>query len=596
MIDRIKKISSKIFLLPYSFLAFIIPQFLLVIFFNRQLYQQYSSDLYYFFTQYFTWAIILLFIFIVWLCLKNLKYIKGLIFNDKFFIVFLIIALFAFAYLIWRGPILVRVDKEIGTVFSINSFDSGSFWNPYTGSLASLFGIAKARGYFFLLNFFSYIFPITIKSIFLISSGLFFIQSLLFYFISKLIIKNNWIVFFISLLFLLHPNNLLLGSAPDYVFSGQVFGVFSFLTLLLFIKYRDRSIFILSLCLLFFSLLLRIEMIFWLPVYFFLAWRLLDKEEIARNKWLINTFLLIILPLVFSTILGFFAKPIGSLAVMDSDFIETEIVGGAALLNKIIPYYKDIFLKNFFYNINYLFSFVPLVWVLLPAIYLYKKREVQSYFFYALFFFLVITTLHCNERIDSFNYLSYIITPLIILWGVVLDNFFGGKKLGYILAGLAVVVIGYLNFLYYKPAWLLHDFETIFWNKEYGVLEKYVKNIKSDSALIFNDNLNLAEGMFDKKRDFLGRKIDIFAADKDLVSQVDGLQKEHKNVYIIQGTMGYFRKNLSIFDNREFQSTVNGLFNYEAVFDELLEAKLLETGFKYPEKIEIFAYRILSKK
>ncbi len=601
MIDTIKKIGNRFFLLPYNFFTFIIIQFLLVIFFNKQLYQQYSSNFYDFFTQYFFWSIILLFIFIIWLCLKNFKYIKRLVFNDKFFILFLIFALFALAYLIWRGPILVRVDKELGTIRSINSFDSGIFWSPNIGALGLLFGIAKARGYFFLLSFFSYIFPITIKSIFFISSGLFFLQSLLFYFISRLLIKNNWIALFTSLLFLLHPNNFLLGSAPDYVFAGQVFGVFSHLTLLLFIKYKERSIFVLSLCLLLFSLLLRIEMIFWLPVYFFLAWRLLGKEEIVRNKWLINIFLLIGLPLVFSTILGFFVKPIGSLAVMDLDF--TEIINGSVLLKKIIPYYLDVFLKHFSYNINYLFSYIPLIWVLLPVIYFYKKKEVQNYFFYALFFFLIITTLHYTEYIDSFNYLSYVITPLIILWGLILDNFFGGKKLGYIFAGLLLIILGSLNFLCYKPAWLFTDFETIVWNKEYNILERYIKEIKSDSALISIDEMSLVEGMLDKKRDILERKINIIPAEKDLVLQIDELRKKYQNVYIIQGTMGSFRKNLTVFSSQDSRSIIDARFTYEVIFDEFLEAEKPRKFFEYPsmggkysERIETFACRILSEK
>jgi len=407
--------------------------------------------------------------------------------------------------------------------------------------------------------------------------------------------------FFIGLLFLLYPNNLLLGSAPDYVFAGQVFGVFSHLMLLLFVKYKKKSIFILSLCLLFFSLLLRIEMIFWLPVYFFLAWRLLDKEEIARNKWLVNIFLLLSLPLVFSTILGFFAKPIGSLAVKDLDF--TEIINGSVLLHKIIPYYLDVFLKHFSYNINYLFSFVPLVWIIFPAIYFGRKREVQNYFFYALFFFLVITTLHYTEYIDSFNYLSYVITPLIILWGLALDSLLGARKFAYIFAGLLLIVLGGFNFLYYKPAWLFTDFETMAWNKEYAILSQHAGAIKNDSALILNDKLSLIAGMLDKKRDILKRRIDIFDAENDLVSQINGLRKEYKNVYTIQGTMGSFRPDSSVLSSQDFRSVVDSHFLYEVIFDESLEAKRPQKFFEYPgmgtkykEKIETFARRILSEK
>lgn len=598
LLAKMKEAGSRVLLLPYSFAIFLSVQFLLIIFFKEALYRDYYYSWYQFFTQYFFWSILLLPVVIIGLAVKNFKHLKKLVAGDRFFIVFAVIALAVFVFLAWRGPVLVRLDKEVSTVRTVGAYDSGNFFQPRIDNLASFFGEAKARAYFLLLNFLSHVFPVTIVSLSLLSAGLFLFQGLLFYFIAKLVIKSSWLAFSIGLLFLLHPNNLLLGSAPDYVFAGQVFGVFSHLVLLLFIKYKDRALLIWSFSLLFFSLLLRIEMIFWLPVYFFLAWRLMDREEIIENRRLINSFLLIILPLVFSTVLGFFVKPIGSLAVMDSDFYSLEAIGGLALLGKIVAYYQEVFLKNFFYNLRYVFSTVPLVLALVPALHLYKKKEIQNYSLYFLFFFFAITLLHCNERIDSFNYLSYIVTPLVLLSGLALDHFSEGGKRFNFLAVMIAAIMGYLNFIYYDPAWLHKDAHTILWNKELAILRISSGEIKNNSAIILNDRLNLLQGLFDKKRDLAGRKIELFKAKKNLTGQFENLKKEYAHVYAVQGTAGYFRKGFSTFDNTEFKAVLADAFNYEVVVDKALarRGEIVGRGDLMGGDVDVFILELVSVK
>lgn len=505
---------------------------------------------------------------------------------------YIFVALVTVIFLIWKGPVLVRVDKEISTVRLINYLQ----WDNLISSFSEFAAVFRAKAFFFILSLFSYIFPVTIKSIFYVNVFLFFLQAITFYFILNFLLKNKIIIFFLSLLFLLHPNNLLLGSAPDYVFAGQVFGVFSHFALLLFFKHKDKKILIWSFCLLFFSILLRVEMIFWLPVYFLLFYRLLEKEEIMKLKNTVNIFLVILFPLVFVTIMSFFVNPIGTL--LAKKIFSYEISNGSTLILQIKDYYKSIFLYNFNFNIKYMYSSVPLILILIPACYLYKKREVQNYIFYALFFFFVITTLHCNERIDSFNYLSYIITPLIILFGIVIDRLVENKKNLTIVGVILIITFGYLNFIKYNPAWVNQDPHSILWNKEYKILDKNISKIQNNSAVILNNENSLIVAILDK-RNMQNNNILVVDARKDLVGQYNRLSGVYKNIYISEGTMGYFRNDMAtFFRNSELKLLVEENFNYEPIFNETFKrpSEYSHNVFDLSDEVNIFLYKLTSIK
>lgn len=323
-------------------------------------------------------------------------------------------------------------------------------------------------------------------------------------------------------------------------------------------------------------------MIFWLPLYVFIFYNLSEKQDPLETKNIWNGFLLILAPLILATALCFFVKPIGSI----SDTSLAHLSGsnhGTALLAQIIEYYRNVVAKNFQFNFNYLITTVPLLWltIFLP-VFIKKDKNAQNFLVYLLFFFSVITALHCNEWINSFNYLSYLIVPLVLLNGLILSQLepISTKTLVIII----IIALAGLNLLFFKPAWVNDEATTIFWNKEYKLVASALEKIPNNSLIISNDNLSLFLSVPSNRKN-----LTIINADgSDLAGQIARYKRLNDNVLLAQGSLGAIRKNLSSLPQDIFEEQVKNNFSFEIIYRQQLE-----TGLQYlPTSTTVFLYRI----
>lgn len=236
--------------LPANFVILLLAIFLPVIFFTPKIFLFYSNYRLAF-SYYFTSFSIFFLVAIIFYATKSFRFIKDLFSRDPFVPLFIGCLFLMLIGLILAGPVLVRVDKDISAVLGSLNFN--------LDGLSSFSILFRAKAFFFFMNGLSYVIPINVRSISIINSLLMVFQMLLVYFCLKLLVKQNWLAFLVGLLFVLYPNNFLLGRAPDYVFAGQAFGTLSLFSLLLFFKHKARPILFLSLSALGLSLLLRIE-------------------------------------------------------------------------------------------------------------------------------------------------------------------------------------------------------------------------------------------------------------------------------------------------------------------------------------------------
>lgn len=554
---------NKLTLLPTNFIAFIALQMILVLMFPEKLYKIYMA-VRPFFSYYYPVLIIILIWLILYYLIENFKYIKSIINRNKYLIIIIIILSIIFLSLVLHEPILVRVDKGLSAVQGINNFDidSISFFNV----------IFRAKAYFFILYLLSFLMPIAIKSLVVVNTILIVFQSLLMFFILRLLLDSRVIAFWIALLFLFYPNNFLLGLAPDYALAGQVLGTFSLFTLLLYLKFKDNKILLWSLSILALSLLLRIEMVIWLFIYFLILYRSLDKEQIFRIKNIINSFLVIILPLIFPVFLLYASSPFLEISQggnYTDPLLAEAIINKGNFIEGFTKYHYHLFEKNFVFNFNYLFTTVPLVWILLFIPFFYKKnKDIQNYFYYFIIYFFVITIFHYNEFLNSYHYLSYVIPPLIILIGLIFNKIFIKKKVEYYIVGLLalVMILICLNVLYYKPAWINNDATTILWNKEYNIVFNYKDVVKDDSVIISNDDHTLLSGILTKRKN-----IEIIKVKRDIDQQIAFLQRRYKDIYITQGTLSYSRPIEATFEFDKLEKIIDENFKYEAIYKRNLK-------------------------
>jgi len=567
---------KKIALLPANFVLLTAVLIILTVFFNKQILADYLT-IRPFFSYYFFGAIILLIVAIIVLATINWKRLKLVLVQDKYLIVLIIILLAILVGLIMAGPVLVRVDKETSAVLGSLDFE--------LNALSSFSVIFRAKAYFLIMHFLAYIMPITIKSLSVINAFLIVFQMLLVYLILKLLLNNNRLAFLASLLFIFYPNNLLIGRAPDYAFAGQIFGTFSLFTLLLFVKYKDRLLLFWSLAILSLSLFLRIEMIFWLPFYLFLLWRNLDDEQIRKIKNIINVFLLLSLPLMLATIICFFISPTGSIS--DVSFYNLRLTSGWNLLQQITNYYHFVIDRNLAFNLSYLIFAIPLFWITPLALVFFRDKKIWDYILYFFFFWAIITVFHCNERIDSYEFLSYLIVPLVILAGLVIGHLSKIHKYGWLASAALVLFLIIFGFKLYQPAWFFTDNVTIFWNNEYQLIEKHLGQINNDSVIITNDKISLISSVVNKKNE------KIVQALPDITKQIKELKNKYNNVFVIQGSLNASRPSISTFEANQFEKIIKDNFNLEVVYRERLgEDGLNQPGIAPIKNALIFLYKI----
>lgn len=586
----------KKFLLIIYFFIFIALQAVATFLFPEEIYKIYLL-LRPFFSYYLFVLIISSASLILFLGIINFKYIFNIIAKDRYFLIFSIILAVSLLIMLFWQPILLRVDKEIMVIGASRGF-----------SLQSLAGLGenpegRAKALFFFLHYLSFILPLTIKTLAAINSFSVIFQALLIYLILKLLLSHSKIAFGASLLFIFFPGNFLLGVSPEYAVPAQTFALFSIFTLLLFLKFRDKKILIWSLSILALSLLLRLEIIIFLPIYFFIIYRSLDQEFISRpkNTIILILFLAIILPITFQIFLGYAT---GSFAMATNPIGPAFFAGDNQMVKAMISqhyyprtynftgYTPSGYLRNLWddlkFNIFYLFKTVPLILVLLAGLpFIKKNRNIQIFYFYFIICFLAASFVYKEYIIDAYHYIAYLIPPLIILTAWVIAHYkFGRFTLGFLFSILII-----LNLIFFHwPIWLKGsvqavmrnggDIGTKIWNDEYGYILKYKNSIDDNSVIISNHGISLIDGIIGDRKN-----IHIVLAQKDLNKQISLLRRRFENIYFTQGYLSYRNKNL-IFDADNWQKIIDENFRYQIIYKYNLGAEI-------EQNFSIFLYKLL---
>lgn len=571
---NIKKLFNKFsFSVPITIIIYFVGQIILIGLFSSAFYSFYDKFRLVF-SGYLLFLIFVSLFAVIYFCYVNIKYFKNFFVKNRYLMIFVFLLLVVLVILLFHDPILVRVDKDFTTI------KSADYINIFELSRFNVF--FRAKGFFYILKSLFEFLPETIKTVSVINSCLFILQALLFYLSLDLLTNRKVVVFWASLVFLLYPNNFLLALAPDYAFAGQAIGVLSLFALLLYFKFRDKKILYLSLSALVLSVLLRVEMFFWLPIYMFIYCYKQDRVNLNQDKKIINRFLLIIFPLVFTTVLFYFIDPSANNKVYDPAIFSDSG-------NKVIPE-LSFFFKNFINhiipNIKYLIYYVPLCYILLPCFFFLKNKNYQIFILY-FFLFLAAISVHFNEYASSYHYLGYLIFPLSILAGLFFADF--AKEQNNIKQA-AVVVLSILligaNYFFYNPAWIYSDCSTELWNSEFIFLKKFTDRIDNNSIVISNDKFYLMEIMIDSRK----KKIKVEKAKNDLVEQVDSFKRDYKNIYLSQGDLGYLRKEESTFDVDEFKKIIKDNFQYDVIYDSQIDDR--RNNCSDDLNVNIFLYKL----
>jgi len=520
-----------------------------------------------------------------WLFIKNLSHLKDLVKNDKFFKIALLAIFLIFVFLLFKDINIIRIDKGLSAIRAIDSSSAVDLGG-------SLFA-QRASGFFFIMHFIGKLIMINFEVLAFVSTFLLLLQFIAFYFILKLILEDNRIVFVASLIFFLHPNNFLIARAPDYFFAGQVLGTLSLLALLLFVKYRDNKNLFLSLALLVLAMLFRIEMVIWFFVYFIMLFFLIKEEDFFKIKKYIYLFLLLIFPVTIRIIVSFISSPFILNSYVDPAE-SSAIIGTASYVGGLVAFYNKTIPGHLFKNLEYLFTAIPLSAAFLISLFFYKNKNIKIYLFYFFTYFAAITIFQYNELINAPQYLSHLILPLVVLTGIIFDLLILKRKIFIIFVYLTALLIILLNIYFFRPGYVWTDENTVIENNVYKLIKQSKGKIPDGSLVITNSSNNVHQGFYGLNN----KKVKIITADIDLVEQINSNKDRYHNIFLSQGPFDCSQVygSFSTFGRVAFPQLIKSNFAYEVIYEktkkELLDSRfpISLTGFR--ENCLIFFYKV----
>lgn len=505
------------------------------------------------------------------LSFKNKKKIWETYSCDKFFLIFFLLAFSLLIYFFFQPPEVIRLDKGVSAIQVAQNKNNIDLTNS-----------PRAEGFSYLISHYNDYFTLTFRDLVALSSFLIFFQSLLAYGIFKLIFNNKKLAFILSLIFLFQPNNFLIANTPDYFFSGQVVGTISLFTLLLFIKYKNKSILVLSLALVVLSLLMRVEMIIWLFIYLVLLYAWTPNDQRRKVNKIIAIFLPIAFFLTFPVILSY-----TSAAFIGGCFTNPEqageIMNNGGYLSGLAKYHIGIVKKNFLFNINFLYQSIPLAWILFLVPFILKKnKDAMLFAFYFFTYFIVITAFSYSANMDVIQYIPYIILPLIILIGICVDKF----KIIRNRFSLQIIIAIFFIFFSFKLQESIHVYHkyTREWKEEYSVAESNKTKISKNSVILSNDR-SIFIGVFGMNN----KDVSVVQVEKNIDEEIDYFKNLSKNIYISQGMLEcvYVYRYKEEDEGKEFRDRMLNKYNIDVIYDYSVSRKDW-----FPNDCAIFLFKL----